>query len=145
MSMSNISLARQISWFAIAGTLGFVVDVCLLYATAGLFGWYGGRVFSFLGAATTTWVINRRWTFRSTHSSIAYPASTEPLFKEYLKYLSSMLGGAAFNYGTFVLVMHYASSNAIPNAPILGVMAGSIAGLFANFLAARYWVFRSNR
>lgn len=64
------------------------------------------------------------------------------MLREYLQYLSSMLGGAALNYGTYVAVLHYANSTATPYTPLLGVAAGSIAGLFANFLVTRYWVFR---
>lgn len=136
---------RQFGWFAAAGTLGFIVDASLLYATAGLLGWYGARAFSFVGAATATWLINRRWTFRpplKTSAATTSPATRTPLLQEYLQYLASMLGGAALNYGTYVAVLHYTNGAAIPYAPLLGVAAGSIAGLFANFLVTRYWVFR---
>lgn len=136
---------RQIGCFAAAGTLGFIVDASLLYATAGLLGWYGARALSFAGAATTTWLINRRWTFRpppKTSAPTNSRATDTPLLHEYLRYLSSMLGGATLNYGTYVAILHYTSDTAFHYAPILGVAAGSIVGLFANFLVARYWVFR---
>ena len=48
---------RQFARFAAVGVIGFVVDSAVLYLclhVAGL-GLYGGRVVSYLVAATTTW------------------------------------------------------------------------------------------
>jgi putative flippase GtrA len=129
---------RQFSWFAVAGTVGFVVDASLLYAASDVLGWYGARLFSFLGAATATWLINRNFAFR-TASEAARSQAGASLLKEYAKYLWSMLGGAALNYGTYIAVLNFFP---VAHAPLWGVAAGSVMGLFANFLAARYFVFR---
>ncbi len=140
---------RQFFWFAAAGTLGFLVDASLLYATAGLLGWYGARVLSFIGAATATWLINRRWTFavdpESPSATVAPSGTRTQLVHEYLKYLSCMLFGGLLNYGTYVAVMDYANSAAILYAPLIGLAAGSLVGLFANFLVARFWIFKPTR
>ncbi len=133
--MSNLSPAlRQFLIFCVVGTLGFVVDVAVLYALAPWLGWYGGRVLSFWAAATTTWLFNRRFTFSGTR------ATGSGIWREYGKYLVTMLGGAALNYGAYVAVLHWYHG---PYAALLGVAAGSIAGLVANFASARYFVFRA--
>jgi putative flippase GtrA len=126
-------LLRRLLSFGIAGVIGFGVDAGLLYLLAPHVGWYGGRVLSFWGAATATWVINRRFTFAGEG------AARVPLWQEYLRYLVAMLGGALFNYAAYVLVLHTLDGRA---APLLGVAAGSIAGMGVNYLSARYLVFR---
>ncbi len=114
-----------------------------------VFGWYGARVLSFIGAATATWLINRRWTFAidpEPPSVTVAPSSTRTqLVHEYLKYLSCMLFGGLLNYGTYVAVMDYANSAAILYAPLIGLAAGSLVGLFANFLVARFLIFKPTR
>ena len=125
-------LLRRLLSFGIAGVIGFVVDAGLLYLLAPHVGWYAGRVLSFWGAATATWLINRRFTF-------ADGARRLPLWHEYLRYLAAMLGGALVNYAAYVAVLHALQG---PAAPLLGVAAGSIAGMGVNYLSARYLVFR---
>jgi putative flippase GtrA len=126
-----MKLGRQFLSFAVVGAIGFVVDVAVLYLMAPLLGWYGARVLSFLAAATATWALNRRYTFRRSEASV---------LREYLGYLVTMLGGAVVNYGAYVLVLHWATG---PWAPAAGVALGSCAGLVVNFLSARYLVFRA--
>ncbi|SDJ40881.1 GtrA family protein [Variovorax sp. OV700] len=126
-----MKLGRQFLSFAVVGAIGFVVDVAVLYLVAPLLGWYGARVLSFLAAATATWALNRRYTFRRSEAS---------MLREYLGYLVTMLGGAVVNYGAYVLVLHWATG---PWAPAAGVALGSCAGLIVNFLSARYLVFRA--
>ncbi|RZJ24626.1 MAG: GtrA family protein [Haliea sp.] len=129
-----MNLPRQFLVFCAIGTLGFLVDVTVLYALAPLLGWLAGRIVSFLAAATATWWFNRRFTFAGDAALRGGQVASQ-----YARYLLSMLGGAAVNYGayaaTLVLVAH-------PHAPALGVAIGSIAGLGINFLSARYLVFR---
>ncbi|WP_431125907.1 GtrA family protein [Variovorax paradoxus] len=126
-----MKLGRQFLSFAVVGAIGFVVDVAVLYLMAPLLGWYGARVLSFLAAATATWALNRRYTFRRSEASV---------LREYLGYLVTMLGGAVVNYGAYVLVLHWFTG---PWAPAAGVALGSCAGLIVNFLSARYLVFRA--
>jgi len=128
-----MKLGRQFLSFAVVGAIGFVVDVAVLYLVAPLLGWYGARVLSFLAAATATWALNRRYTFRRSEASV---------LREYLGYLVTMLGGAVVNYGAYVLVLHWATG---PWVPAAGVALGSCAGLVVNFLSARYLVFKPPR
>ncbi|HEY4127922.1 MAG TPA: GtrA family protein [Gammaproteobacteria bacterium] len=128
-----MSVRRQFLRFAIAGIVGFVVDVIVLYVLLGLgLGYYSGRVLSFLVAAFTTWQINRRHAFAAQ--------ADERRFREWLRYLLAMSAGGILNYlvygGVVVLAPHG------PWLPLLAVAAGSIAGLAANFLTAKFWVFK---
>ncbi|MCS4510487.1 GtrA family protein [Xylophilus ampelinus] len=134
--MSARPALRQFLIFCAVGTLGFVVDAAVLYALAPWLGWYGGRVLSFWAAATTTWLFNRHFTFPGTRAT----GSGSGIWREYGKYLVTMLGGAALNYGAYVAVLHWYHG---PYAALIGVAAGSIAGLVANFASARYVVFRA--
>lgn len=131
-----MKLGREFLSFAVVGTVGFVVDVAVLYVMAPLLGWYGARVLSFLAAATATWALNRRYTFAARRSDV-------PVLREYLGYLVTMLGGAVVNYGAYVLVLHGATGAWGTWAPVAGVALGSCAGLVVNFLSARYLVFRA--
>jgi putative flippase GtrA len=131
-----VSAHRQFLRFAVAGAIGFVVDVAVLYALLALgLGYYSGRVFSFLAAAFTTWQINRRYAF-STQAG-------EDRLREWLRYLLAMLGGGVINYGVYASIVYSAPRERW--VPLLAVAAGSIAGLAANFLSAKFWVFGGTR
>lgn len=123
---------RRLFLFGVAGVLGFVVDVGVLYLLAPWLGWYAARVLSFLAAATATWAFNRRFTF-----AVGRPAS---LWREYVSYVVAMLGGAAVNYAVYVLTLHTVQG---PWAAALGVALGSLCGMVVNYLSARHLVFRS--
>lgn len=127
-------LRREIVGFAVAGVLGFVVDTAVLYSAMLLgLNFYLGRVVSFLAAATFTWWFNRRHSF-------AGAASGKPLWLEWLQYLGAMLLGGAVNYGVSAWV--YATLPVSTTAPLLGVAAGSLAGLVVNFVSAKFLIFR---
>jgi putative flippase GtrA len=129
-------IGREFLSFAVVGVVGLVVDVAVLYLTAPLLGWYAARVVSFLAAATTTWAFNRRYTFAAS------AAAARSVWREYLGYLATMAAGAVLNYGAYVLTLHWVEGRW---AAALGVALGSLAGMSANFLSARYLVFRSHR
>lgn len=129
-----MKIGREFLSFAVVGVVGLVVDVAVLYLLAPWLGWYVARVLSFLAAATTTWALNRRYTFASR---IGEGGS---MWREYLGYLVTMLGGAVLNYGAYVLTLHWVEGRW---AAALGVAVGSLAGMGANFLSARYLVFRA--
>jgi len=124
--------ARRLVLFAVAGVLGLIVDVGVLYLLAPWLGWYAARVLSFLAAATATWAFNRRFTFAAGR-----PAS---LWREYASYVAAMLGGAAVNYAVYVLTLHSVDG---PWAAALGVALGSLGGMVVNYLSARHLVFRA--
>ena len=127
--------ARQFLLFAAVGAAGFIVDAVVLYTAmmaCGL-GPYVGRVVSYLAAATFTWSVNRRYTFADQAS--------EFLLREWARFLAANAVGGLVNYATYAALLL-----TFPTAvrwPILGVAAGSIAGLVVNFALSRRLVFNA--
>jgi len=128
---------RQFAWFCVAGALAFAVDagVLQLLLLAPQADPYSARVLSFLCAVTTTWLFNRRVTFAH--------GSGLPLHREWMLYVGTQLGGFAVNYAVYALLVY--SIDLVRAWPVLGVAAGSVAGLLVNFVAARRLVFRQPR
>ena len=126
--------SSQLLRFVIVGGIGFLVDagvVSLLVAVTDL-GLYWSRLLSFLCAATATWALNRNFTFRGQGSVNRV--------REWGAFLAVSIGGAAINYGVYVLTIE-----AWPLArhfPALAVAFGSLAGMVFNFPASKYLVFR---
>jgi putative flippase GtrA len=127
--------AGEFARFVIIGTFGFIVDASVLkllvaFAHMDL---YSGRLVSYLTAATGNWMLNRHFTFKE-----AQPQSPA---RQWLKYLGANGIGFAFNYSTYAALITYV---AIAKAhPVLGVAAGSLAGLSFNFTVNKFWVFRA--
>jgi len=126
---------REFLSFAVVGVIGFGVDVGVLYLAAPVLGWYGARILSFLAAATATWLLNRNYTFGARKAGA-------PMWREYLSYLLTMLGGAFVNYAVYALTLRCLEGWW---APALGVALGSCAGLAVNFWSARTLVFGTRR
>ena len=118
--------------FGVVGTVGFVVDTAVLYAGLALgLGLYGGRAVSYLAAATTTWALNRAWTFRGQGQA--------PVMRQWALFVAINLVGFAFNYGTYAALV--AGVAFVAQYPVIGVAAGSLAGMLGNFLLSRRFVF----
>jgi putative flippase GtrA len=128
----SVRIGREFLLFAVAGVIGFAVDVGVLYLAAPRLGWYGGRIVSWVAAATATWLLNRHFAFRARRSG-------QPIAREYARYMLTMLGGALVNYAAYALTLRWAGG---AWAPALGVAIGSGAGLAVNFMSARFLVFR---
>jgi putative flippase GtrA len=125
--------------FGIVGGIGFLVDAGLLHVMLQLgLGYYGGRLVSFLAAATTTWILNRSFTFRRETPSASHPTPTHPL-GEWLTYLGLMVIGGVVNYGTYAAAVEL--SEPVRRYPVIGVALGSIAGMAINFWTSKTLVF----
>lgn len=128
-------VAAQFLRFAVIGGLGFVVDTAVTYGAIGLFGWgpYVSGFFAFPFAVTATWIGNRLFTFRE--------AVHQPMAVQWAKFASVCAVGLGLNRGTYCLVLMLwplAYQN-----PVLGLLAGTGAGMFFNFFFARKFVFRA--
>ncbi len=130
---ARFKLLLEFLRFGVVGAIGFVVDTAVLYAGLALgLGLYGGRVISYLVAATTTWALNRLWTFRGRGDG--------PAHRQWALFLIVNLVGFAMNYGTYAALI--ALVPVVAAHPVLGVAAGAIAGMFGNFVLSRRLVFR---
>ena len=119
--------------FALIGTVGFMVDVAVLYtmlAWGG--GYYLGQAIAFLVAALVTWQLNRRYTFS--------PQTQRGPLLEWMRYLLAMLLGGGVNYGCYAAMVYHLTKTAW--LPAAAVAVGAIAGLAVNFFGAKFWVFR---
>jgi putative flippase GtrA len=144
--MSNAILARlwratvgrsELLRFVIVGGVGFLVDAGVLMALtrgAGLDP-YSGRVVSFVAASSTTWWLNRIFTFTR--------AARHPVARQWASFVVVSIGGALINYGVYVATLQ--SWPLALQWPVLGVAFGSLAGLCFNFPAAKLLVFRTAR
>jgi putative flippase GtrA len=133
--MDRVALFLQFLRFGVVGTVGVLVDAAVLYAAlwAGA-GLYGGRALSYLAAASTTYALNRAWTFR------AAPRDA-PVARQWLLFLLVNLAGFVVNFGTYALLIETWPLAAAH--PVLAVAAGALAGMTGNFLLSRRLVFRA--
>jgi putative flippase GtrA len=123
---------NQFLRFAVAGVIGFLVDasVLRLLVSAFNFNLYSGRFASYLCAASVTWYLNRRFTFRNR----AAPAA------QWLRFVLVNTIGAGANLGVYALMV---GMLAVGRAfPTLAVAAGSLAGMCLNFTLMKKLVFR---
>lgn len=125
---------RQLLRFSIVGGMGFLVDAGIVQTLVTVLAWHpiAARIVSFLAAATTTWLLNRRFTFKTTQAAV---------HREWLIYLTCMLAGGAVNWLVYLAVLQ--QFPATLTLPWIGVAAGSMAGLGINFLLAKLLVFRT--
>jgi len=125
-------LLGQFLRFAAIGTCGVVVDAAALYVAMHGLGLdhYSGRVASWLVAATFTWAMNRRFTFQDNRPPLA----------QWGKFLAANAFGGLVNYGVYALLVY--ASPIVAAYPVIGVGAGSLAGLVFNFSASKWMVFR---
>lgn len=125
---------RQFALFCVSGALAFGVDGLVVQALVSLLGAdpYAARIASFLCAVTFTWQFNRRYTFK--------PVAGVPWWREWATYTATQLGGFAVNFAVYSLLVY--ASDFVREWPILGVAAGSVAGLAVNFIGARRLVFK---
>ena len=131
---ARFSVLMEFLRFGVVGTIGFVVDTAVLYAGLAFgLGLYGGRAVSYLVAATTTWALNRLWTFRGRGEG--------PAHQQWALFLLVNLIGFAMNYGTYAALIVFVPM--VAAHPVLGVAAGAIAGMFGNFVLSRQLVFRA--
>jgi putative flippase GtrA len=134
LGKDRFQLLLEFLRFGVVGTIGFVVDTAVLYAGIALgLGLYGGRAVSYLVAATTTWALNRLWTFRGRGNG--------PVHQQWALFLVVNLIGFAMNYGTYAALIAFVPM--VAAHPVLGVAAGAIAGMFGNFVLSRQLVFRA--
>lgn len=128
-----INALRELFFFAISGCLGFLVDTAVLYLLMGSMGPYIARGLSFLSAVLFTWLFNRSVTFKGKSSNMKAGS-------EFASYLLLMLCGGAVNYGIYSCLI--SAYRIVFEHPVIGVAAGSIAGMFVNLATSKLILFR---
>ena len=130
-------VTARLARFSLVGVIGFLVDALVLYVSLYRLGvgLYGGRLLSYMAAATTTWALNRRYTFPD--------GRTPSLAREYGRFLAANSLGGAVNYVTYAAMVNIMPMTKI--SPFLAVAMGSVAGLAVNFSLSRRFVFTGHR
>lgn len=124
-------LRVQVLRFGAVGVIGFFVNAGLVEALAGLINPLWAEAVAFPVAATTTWWLNRRYTFGT---------SGDDWHVEWLRYIGANAGGwLANNAVYFALILSFSLLYVHPS---LAVAAGSLAGMVLNFTASKWFVFK---
>jgi putative flippase GtrA len=121
----------QFMMFGTVGIVGFLADTATVYALRYSLGLYGAGAVAYGVAATTTWILNRLWTFRGK--------GTGPAHRQWARFLLVNLGGFALNRGAYAALVTFVPLCAAE--PVFAVGAGAIAGMFLNFSLSRTMVF----
>ncbi len=124
---------REFFFFGLVGAFGFAVDTSVLYLLRGSLGPFYARICSFLIAVFATWLMNRSITFRQRRSGLS-------ALREFAIYLILMLAGGSVNYGIYAwLIISY---QLVLQHPVIGVAAGSLAGMSVNLASSRFMLYR---
>ena len=129
----HVQLLVQFAQFATVGVAGLLVDTAIVYATRAWAGLYFGGIIAYAGAVTTTWWLNRIWTFRGI-------GNIGPMHRQWLRFVLANIPGLCLNLGTYFILVALVPLCAAH--PELAIAAGAIAGMFANFILSRAMVFR---
>ena len=125
-------LAQQFARFGTVGVAGAVVDIATVYAAMGMLGLYLSGLLAYLAAVTTTWSLNRAWTFAGRGGG--------NLLRQWLLFDAANGVGFVLNRGTFFVLVTLLPVCA--QHPVIAILAGIGAGMFANFNLSRSVVFR---
>jgi putative flippase GtrA len=122
---------RRFFRFAFIGVIGFGVDAAAVAVFVRLLGVgpYQARLGSYFFAVATTWWLNRRFTFHST----------SPPGREFVAFLVANAFGAMINLLVYAAIIAWRGAGGW--MPVIGVAAGSLAGLSTNFLLSSKVVF----
>jgi putative flippase GtrA len=138
--VARLGLPADFVRFGIVGCSGFFWNTGAVYALRGPLGavlpglWPldVAEAVGFFVAASANWALNRWWTF----SHVTRGA----MHRQWLRFLGVNAVGFVFNCGVyFALVAAYAT---VRHQPVLGIMAGSVAGLTCNYFLSKTFVFR---
>jgi putative flippase GtrA len=124
---------KEVVRFIAIGAIGFAVEAIILWLLVGIQSWnpYAARFISFPVAVTTTWLLNRSFTFKK---------SGVRKDREYILYTSMQCIGAFINISVYV--WHIEQFPEYHRQPIFSLALGSAVAMVFNFLASKYIVFR---
>ena len=132
MTPERRRLVQQFARFGTVGVAGAIVDVATVYATMATLGLYLSGLLAYFAAVTTTWALNRAWTFAGHGSG--------GLLRQWLLFVAANGVGFVLNRGTFLVLVTLLPVCA--QYPVVAILAGVGAGMFANFNLSRSVVFR---
>jgi putative flippase GtrA len=129
---ARILVLVQFMKFGTVGFSGLAVDTATVYSLRHWLGLYGAGAAAYLVGATTTWVLNRLWTFRGLGSG--------PVHQQWARFLYFNIFGFILNRGTYAVLVTFVALCA--RQPVFATSAGAVVGMFLNFRLSRTMVFR---
>jgi putative flippase GtrA len=119
--------------YLMVGSLGFIVDACLVAVQVHLLGIgpYVARGPSFAVAVTVTWMLNRAHTFKGMQR--------HSVGKSYRRYILAQVIGALANLGVYAAAI--ANIAICAKYPVAAVAIASGFALLVNYALARLFVF----
>ena len=127
---------KKIFSFGAVGVVGFFIDSCIFFIANHFLPYWLSRLISFIFAVLTTWILNRNITFKIKNDKVN-------LFREFMKYLSSMIIGGTINYLSFIILLK--NIDLFRSNPLYGIALGSILGMLANYFFASFWVYKKSK
>ena len=129
----RINILTQFLRFGAVGVVGFLIDAAVLYSCVFALQTdpYSGRLFSYLIAATSTWALNREFTFRDFDRSNPN--------RQWAKFVAVNAIGGLINFCVYAAILVLAQPHTL--IPLAAIAAGSLSGLLFNFWVSRVYVF----
>jgi putative flippase GtrA len=121
---------RRATRFGIVGVANTAIDFIIFTTLVHFFQlpYLWANVVAFSVASLNSYIVNRRWTFRS---------SARDIHREALQYIVVLTIGFFINEGVLYLVVEKTSA-----APLIGKLMATGISLIWNFLANRFWTFK---
>ena len=137
MKLVHYLLRHPFVRFALVGAAGYVVNAAVLAFDTDFLGlnFDAGIALSILFSMCFTWLGNRYLTFREHRAR-----SLSGILQEWLKFMGANLVGAAVNYATSVLLVHFAAEPL--SNKYIAQACGVLAGLIFNFTLSKKLVFK---
>lgn len=125
---------RQFISFGMVGTVGFLVDSCILMILIKFLRLHpiSAQVFAFLVAVTVTWYLNRTLTFSS--------ATKRPKVIEWLRYISANGVGALVNFSIYSALVLFAIG--LFKQPLIALAISCVSAMLFNFFSSKYFAFK---
>ena len=123
---------KRIFLFTVAGGIGFAIDsgVFLYLFYLQNIDMNSSRILSFFVAVFFTWLLNRKYTFKTQLNK-----SKKEKAKEYFLYFRAQTVGAVINFMIFFSLVY--SLEFFKQIPVLALAAGSISAMFYNYIMSK--------
>lgn len=118
--------------FGLVGFTGLMIDTCTVYLFRNIIGLNYATLIAYFVAATSNWFINRLWTFHGL-------SEQQHILYQWFRFILANSLGFLLNRGT-VFFLFFISINC-RTYPVIALLAGAIAGMFANFNLSRKLVY----
>ncbi|MBJ7551762.1 GtrA family protein [Marinomonas ostreistagni] len=132
-------MKRQFIKFGLVGSIGFLVDISILWLLSHWLPYPTARAVSFWGAVTSNWWLNRVFTFQDAEHA-------EKPHQQWGKFFLASLVGFIPNWGGFVIMMWFGEVQGFTNYaifPYVAIIPGVLAGMIINFSLSKVWVFKA--